>query len=343
MTGPAKHPLPHPTMERRQIGRTGLSASVIGLGAAPLGGMYVPSSDAAAVETVRAALGAGIDFIDVAPHYGQGLAEHRLGRALAAARPERCAVSTKVGRLLVPEPRPQAQPTWPEALSYRTVYDVSRAGILRSLDDSRARVGRADFDVLLLHDPDRQAEDEASMARLLAESYDTLAELRAAGQVRAIGLGVNAPGVCHRALDLGAWDCFLLAGCYSVLRQEEAGLLARCQEAGVSVLIGAPFMSGALAGGTTWRYRPIPEDVAAGIARLRSIGATHGVPLEAAALQFPLLHPAVAVVVVGMRSAEEVRRNAGFLHHPIPAAFWHALLAEGFVREEHLPALGADR
>lgn len=330
-------------MERRRIGRTGLSVSVLGLGAAPLGGMYAPSSDAAAIETVRAALAAGIDFMDVAPHYGQGLAERRLGLGLAAAAADGCVVSTKVGRLLAPEARPQPQPMWPEALPFRTLYDVSREGILRSVRDSRARIGRADFDILLLHDPDRQADDEDSLARLLTEAYATLAELRAQGHVRAIGLGVNAPGVCHRALDLGAWDCFLLAGCYSVLRQEESGLLARCAEAGVSVLIGAPFLSGALAGGTTWRYRPIPEDVAADIARLRAICAAHEVPLEAAALQFPLLHPAVAGVVVGMRSAEEVQRNARFLRHSIPPAFWHALRAAGFIQDEHLPAFGAAR
>jgi len=341
MTAPAEHAAPPPAMEQRRVGRTGLSVSVLGLGAAPLGGMYVPSSDAAAAAAVQAALAAGIDFMDVAPHYGQGLAERRLGRALMAAPSDGCIVSTKVGRLLEPTPAPPASAMWPEALPYRTVYDVSRDGILRSVRDSRARMARAGFDILLLHDPDRQAEDEAAAARLVGEAYRTLAELREAGEVRAIGLGVNAPGVCHRALDLGAWDCFLLAGCYSVLRQDEAGLLDRCRQVGVSVLIGAPFMSGALAGGTTWRYRPIPEDVAADIARLRAIGAAHGVPLEAAALQFPLLHPAVAAIVVGMRSAEEVWQNAKFLHHPIPPEFWHALLAGGLVRAEHLPAMGA--
>jgi D-threo-aldose 1-dehydrogenase len=327
-------------MERRQLGRTGLSLGVLGFGVAPLGGMYTPSSDAAAIETVQAALAAGINFMDVAPHYGQGLAERRLGRGLASGPSSGCVVSTKVGRLLEPDPHPPAQPMWPEALPYRTLYDVSRDGILRSVHDSRTRVGRAGFDLLLLHDPDRQAEEPAGVARLVAEAYRTLAELRDAGQVRAIGLGVNAPDVCHRALDLGAWDCFLLAGCYSLLRQEDAGLLARCRQEGVSVLIGAPFMSGALAGGTTWRYRPIPDDVAADIARLRAIGAAHGVPLEAAALQFPLLHPAVAAVVVGMRSAQEVERNAAFLRHPIPSAFWLALQADGFIREAQVPGPG---
>ena len=332
---PARHAL----MEQRRLGRTGLSVSVLGLGAAPLGGMYAPTSDAAAAETVCAALDAGITLIDVAPHYGQGLAERRLGLGLAQRPSGGYAVSTKVGRLLEPSPEPSTSPMWPEALPFRTIYDVSRAGILQSLTDSRARVGRTQFEILLLHDPDRYADDAKILSRLIAEAYRTLAELRDTGQVRAIGLGVNSAEVCHMAFDLGEWDCFLLARSYSVLGQNDMGLLARCHQAGVSVLIGGPYMSGALAGGTTWRYRPVPADIAANIARLRALCAAHGVPLEAAALQFPLLHPAVAAVLTGMRSAEEVRQNVDFLHCAIPPAFWRTLLAEGFVREEHLSAL----
>ena len=326
-------------MEYRRLGRTGLSVSVLGLGAAPLGGMYAPCSDAAAAETVRTALDAGITLIDVAPHYGQGLAERRLGLGLAQLPIGGYVVSTKVGRLLEPSPEPSTSPMWPEALPFRTIYDVSRAGILQSLTDSRARVGRMRFEILLLHDPDRYADDAKILSRLIAQAYHTLAELRDSGQVRAIGLGVNSPQVCHMAFDLGTWDCFLLARSYSVLGQNDMGLLARCQQAGVPVLIGGPYMAGVLAGGTTWRHRPVPADIAANIARLRALCAAHGIPLEAAALQFPLLHPAVAAVLTGMRSAEEVRQNIEFLHCTIPPAFWRTLLAEGFVREEHLSAL----
>ena len=322
-----------PAMEQRRVGQSGLRVSVLGLGAAPLGGMYAPSSDAAAAETVRAALDAGITLFDVAPHYGQGLAERRLGHALAQTPSGGAVVSTKVGRLLEPAPRPPESVLWPEALPFTTVYDVSRAGILRSLRDSRMRVGRATFEILLLHDPDRHAEDAKSLGRLIAEAYRTLAELRHAGEVRAIGLGVNTPAVCHMALDLGAWDCLLLAGSYSVLYQNDDGLLDRCRRLGVSALIGAPYMSGALAGGATWRYRPIPDDIAADIARLRTVCDAHGVPMQAAALQFPLLHPAVAAVVTGMRSPVEVRQNVGFMNHEIAPTFWNALSSEGFVPE----------
>ncbi len=324
-------------MEHRRLGRSGLSVSVLGLGAAPLGGMYRRSSDADAAETVRAALDAGITLFDVAPHYGQGLAERRLGHGLAQAPAGGYAVSTKVGRLLQPTASPPPSAMWPEALPFATVYDVSRAGILRSLSDSRARVGRGSFEILLLHDPDRYAEDAGTLRHLIAEAYRTLAELRRAGEVRAIGLGVNTPEVCRMALDLGEWDCFLLAGSYSVLRQNDDGILARCHRLGVSVFIGGPYMSGALAGGDTWRYRPVPEDIAADISRLRALCAAHDVPLPAAALQFPLLHPAVAAVLTGMRSAAEVRQNVDFLRRPIPPAFWEALSRAGFAPDAEIP------
>ncbi len=317
----------------RPIGKSGLSVSVLGLGAAPLGGMYERSSDAAAAETVRAALEAGITLFDVAPHYGQGLAERRLGHGLSQTRSGGCVVSTKVGRLLNPAPQPPQSSMWPEALPFTTTYDVSRAGILRSLQDSRKRVGRSVFEILLLHDPDRYADSPGMLQRLISEAYVTLSELRAEGLVKAIGIGANSPEVGLAALDLGQWDCFLLAGTYSVLGQDDRGLLARCAVNAVSVLIGGPYMSGALAGGSTWRYRPIPTEIGARIARLSVLCRDHGISLQAAALQFPLLHSAVASVIVGMRSADEVAQNVAFLRHPIPDDFWERLLAEGFIAE----------
>ncbi len=136
------------------------------------------------------------------------------------------------------------------------------------------------------------------------------------------------------ALDIGAWNCFLLAGTHTVLRQDESGLLARCRAAGTSLLIGGPYASGALAGGATWRYRPIPPDIARDIARLKAIGARHEVPMQALAIQFPLLDAAVASVVVGMRSAEEVAQNLQFLRWPVPEECWRDLAREGLIPEQ---------
>jgi len=323
-------------MERRRIGRTTLSMGVLGLGAAPLGGLYQPSSTEQAIETVQAAAAAGIDLFDVAPHYGQGLAEQRLGAGLATLSGPAYILSTKVGRLLDPAPAAPRQPNWPEALPFSTVYDASRDGILRSIEDSRHRLGGLSARMLFLHDPDRQASG-AELEALIREAYRTLADLRAQGVVAAIGIGVNAAEPCRLALDIGDWDCFLLAGTYSVLRQDDDGLLDLCARRGVSVLVGGPYMSGALAGGTSWRYRPIPPDIAADIARLRAVCARNDVPVEAAALQFPLRHPAVAAVVVGMRSADEVGRNLAFLRRDIPPALWIDLEAEGLIRDRIHP------
>ena len=303
---------------------------MMGLGAAPLGGLYKVSSQADAVETIGAALAAGINFVDIAPHYGQGLAERRVGGSLEALAAGELVLSTKVGRLLEPGGAAPSAPNWPEALPYSTVYDTTPDGIRRSLRDSIERLGGRAPSMLLLHDPDRYA-DAAGLPALIRQAYETLSALREAGVVTAIGVGVNAPEPCRMALDIGDWDCFLLAGSYSVLRQEDEGLLDACRKRRTSVLIGGPYMSGALAGGSTWRYRAIPAAVAADIARLEGLCGRYGVPMQAVALQFPLRHPAVASVIVGMRSAAEVAQNIGFLHASVPVELWDELAAEGFI------------
>jgi D-threo-aldose 1-dehydrogenase len=323
---------PSATLERHAVGRSSVEVSIIGLGAAPLGGLYTASSSAAAAETVQAALAAGINFVDVAPHYGQGLAEQRVGEALAALPHESLILSTKVGRLLEPSAESSAGANWPEALAYATVYDTTEAGIRRSLADSMQRLGGWQPDILLLHDPDRYASG-IDLHRVIDESHRTLIALRSEGCVRAIGIGVNAPEAGHIALDVGEWDCFLLAGSYSVLRQHDDGLLDRCERVGVSVLIGGPYMSGALAGGATWRYRPIPPDIAGDIARLKGICLRHGVPMQAAALQFPLRHGAVASIVVGMRSAAEVQENLRYLTSAVPPELWAELACADLIPE----------
>ena len=327
-------------LAQRRLGRTGLSVSVMSLGGAPLGGLYRASSDADAIATIGAALSRGISHADVAPQYGQGLAEHRVGVGLAAYPGGRMTLSTKVGRLLEPAtPDAPVSGNWPEALPFATIYDVTPAGIRRSVQDSVRRMGGRRPDLLLLHDPDRYANGP-DLIRVIAEAYRTLAALRAEGSVGAIGMGVNTPEPCHLALDLGDWDCFLLAGTYSTIRQDDRGLLDRCRNAFVSILIGGPYMSGALAGGSTWRYRPIPPDVANDIGRLHTICLRHGVSMQAAALQFPLLHKAVASVVVGMRSPMEVVQNVEFLRQGIPGDFWRDLVAERLVPEDTLQMTG---
>jgi len=321
---------PPGALPRRRIGRTALDVSVMAVGAAPLGGLYRASSQQDALDTLRAALAGGINFIDVAPLYGEGLAERRVGKSLAQLPTGGLVLSTKVGRLLEPtEPQPLAS-DWAEGLPFAVVYDTSPDAIRRSLRDSIERLGGARPSILLLHDPDRSSEPSALPA-VIKEAYQTMAELRAEGAVTAIGLGVNAPGPCRIALELGDWDCFLLANSYSVLFQGEEGLLDTCRQRGISVFIGGPYMSGALAGGSQWRQGPITESVSADIERLKTVCSRYGLPLQAAALQFPLRHPAVASVIVGMRAPAEVSQNISFLTTSIPDAFWDNLAAAGFI------------
>ena len=323
----------------RTIGRTSLAVSVLGLGTAPLGGLYRTSSDGEAVATVRRAAAQGISYFDTAPQYGLGLAEQRIGMALRDNELEGAVVSTKVGRVLEPTAKRTSSDLWPEALPFAERYDVSAEGIARSLADSRERMGRDSVDIALLHDPDFYATDARDLRRLIAEAYATLSKLRAEGRVEAIGLGVNSAAACHMALDLGEWDCMMLAGTYSVLRQDDEGLLDRCHKENVSVLVAGPFMSGALAGGSHWRYRDIPAEIAARIQLLRQLADQHAVPIEALALQFPLAHPAVASVVTGMRSAEEVSANVGHLNRAIAAACWDELASNSFLQSSDVERL----
>jgi D-threo-aldose 1-dehydrogenase len=239
-------------------------------------------------------------------------------------------LSSKVGRLLVPTETPHPMQNFPEALGVDMIYDTSAEGIRRSLSESVARLGGIWPDILLLHDPDRYAEGD-ELRRLIESAHRALSDLKREGRVRAIGIGVNSPAPCHVALAIGDWDCFLLAGCYSVLRQEDDGILEACRARAISVLIGAPFMSGALAGGSTWRYRPIPAAVATDIDKLRAAAVRHDVPVEALALQYPLRHPAVASVVVGMRSPQEVEQNVRALTASVPDALWDELRDLGLI------------
>ena len=325
----------HALLPRRRIGRTEIEIAVMALGAAPLGGLFRASSQRDATFTVRAALDAGVNLIDVAPQYGQGLAEERVGKSIAALPGRSFFLSTKVGRLLEPVAGDRAvAPNWAEGLPFATVYDVTPEGIRRSVGDSIARLGGRKPDILLLHDPDRYAEGP-ELTRLIERAHATLTVLKEEGAVKAIGIGVNAPEPCLMGLDIGEWDCFLLAGSHSVLLQEDRGLLERCQRASTSVLVGGAYMSGALAGGSTWRYGPIPDEVARDIARLKKIGARYGVSMQALALQFPLLDPAVAAIVVGMRTPGEVRENLAFIRCQIPAECWRDLATEGIIPERY--------
>jgi D-threo-aldose 1-dehydrogenase len=221
-------------------------------------------------------------------------------------------------------------------LPFDAVYDYSYDGIMRSFEDSFQRLGLARIDILYVHDigayQHGAAANAALMKTLRDSGYRALEALRGSGAVSAIGIGVNEREVLLEAMEWGAWDAFLLAGRYTLLEQAPLDdLLPKCVAAGTSIVVGGPLNSGILAGRDTWNYRPAPPDVIARVTAIAAICTSHGVPLAAAALQFPLAHPAVAAIIPGPRNAEEFAANLDLLRHPIPAALWTELRQAGLL------------
>lgn len=323
----------------RPLGRTGLRLSTLGLGAAALAGLYDRVDGATAAATLQAAWDEDLRFIDTAPFYGYTRSERRVGAFLEGRRRAAYLLSTKVGRLMVHDHGVQCgSDGWADPLPFRPVYDYSHAGVMRSFEDSLLRLGVQRIDILLVHDIGRltHGEQHAVHWRALTEGggFRALEELRSQGLVRAIGLGVNEWEVAQEALAAAPLDCVLLAGRYTLLEQGALPFLDRCAAAGVGVIIGGPFNSGLLAGQAKYNYGSVPPEVMARARSLAAACAEFEVPLEAAALAFPLAHPAVASVLVGMRSPEQVRANAGWVRRPLPAELWPALRARGLVHPD---------
>jgi D-threo-aldose 1-dehydrogenase len=287
----------------------------LALGTAPLGGLYEAVRDEEAAAVVERAWELGIRYFDTAPLYGSGLAERRLGDGLRGRPRDEFVVSTKVGRLLRP-----GESGWHGAPPLTAYFDLSYDAVLRSLEGSLERLGLGRVDIALIHDPDDHY-DEA-----LAGAFPALARLRDEGVVRAIGVGMNQTGLLCRFAREADPDCFLVAGRYTALDRDAAGeLLPLCLERGIAVIAAGVFNSGVLAGGDTFNYERASPEVLAGVERLREMCARHGVPLPAAALQFPLRHPAVTCVLVGCRSAEELEEDAALFERELPPALWDDL------------------
>lgn len=314
---------------KRRIGRTSLEVTTLGLGCATLGGTRIAVTRGQAEAIVRAAWEAGVRYVDTAPYYGFGQAERAVGDALRAEPRDEWVLSTKVGRLLRPRAGAPESGAPHHVMPFDPVYDYSHDGIMRSVEDSLQRLGLGRIDILYVHDIGTYQHGDAhpGLMRTLRESgYRALEELRRSGAVRAIGIGVNEKEVLIEALEWGAWDAFLLAGRYTLLEQGPLDdLLPKCLKAGTSIVVGGPLNSGILAGRDTWNYRTAPSEIATRATALRTVCEHHGVPLAAAALQFPLAHPAVAAIIPGPRNAEEFRDNLELLRHPIPAAMWQEL------------------
>ncbi|GAA3349356.1 aldo/keto reductase [Amorphoplanes nipponensis] len=312
----------------------------IGLGGAPLGNFARAMDDEQAARTMRRAWERGIRYFDTAPHYGLGLSERRLGADLRHRPRDEFVISTKVGRLLVPRARPLDRDddgfVVPGDRERR--WDFSAGGVERCLHESLDRLGLDRIDILYAHDPD-QAWDGAAR-----EALASLARLKAAGVVSAVGIGTNSTAGLEPLIREGLVDVIMLANRYSLLDHSALGaVLAPARDAGVAIVAAGVLATGLLSTvrpepGATYEYRPADAAVVQRARRIGSICADHGVPLPAAALAFPLLHPAVAAVAVGMRSPQEVDEDVERFAADIPAGLWRDLVSAGLVPAGAVPA-----
>jgi D-threo-aldose 1-dehydrogenase len=324
----------------RPIGRTKLRVSQLGFGTAPFGNLMAEVPDAATQEAVAAAVAGGISYVDTAPFYGHGLAEHRLGAALRAVGRDRLVVSTKVGRLLRPTRADVRTPgSFDRIMPFELSYDYSYDGAMRSLEDSLQRMGTSHVDIALIHDVTRKWRGdayEASYRQAVDGAFRALDRLRSEGVISAIGVGVNEVDTLERFARDADFDCFMLAGRYTLLDTTALpSLLPLCVEKKISILLAAPFQSGILVTGARpgakfW-YADAPPETLAQVARMERVCAAHGVSLQAAAVQFPLAHPAMASVPAGYRSATEVEAALVACRARIPADFWAEMKHEGLI------------
>ncbi|WP_368565174.1 aldo/keto reductase [Pseudoxanthomonas sp. UTMC 1351] len=322
----------------RQIGGD-VQVSALGFGAAPIGNLYAPVPEEEAMAAVHAALAGGISFFDTAPYYGYGLSESRLGRALAGQPRGTYAISTKVGRRLQDEASAEPGRHGFAVGGRDAVFDYSRDGVLKSFESSLERLQTDHVDILLLHDIGRLTHGDDHPARLrqaLDEALPAMAELKAAGACRAIGIGVNEEDICLELMPLFPLDCIMLAGRYTLLEQQNSRrVMEEAQRRSVAILAAGPYNSGLLANadrpGDRYNYEPANTEILERAQHIYAICHAHGVDTGAAALQFPLSHPVVATVVAGMRSADEARSAITRIGTPLAAALWQQLREEGLL------------
>ena len=324
----------------RKIGATDVEVTELSFGGAPLGAVGDRLTDADVDAIVTRARAGGIRYFDTAPLYGHGLSEKRLGSVLRTVPREDFVLSTKIGRLLVPEAEGERYAGMRDAEPVAIRYDYSFDAVRRSLESSLGRLGLDRVDILLCHDIDVWTHGDAQPG-----IFDTarkgalraLRTLREEGVVRAIGLGVNEWQVCSRVLDEMDVDCFLLAGRFTLLEQEPLDeFLPKCVQRNVSLIIGGPYNSGILATDerrrATYDYKPAPEALWQKAQAIRRMCESHGVDPRAAALQYPLRRPAVAAVIPGVWAVSEVEANLDLIAADIPDALWRDLAAADLAR-----------
>ena len=328
-------------LQRVRLGTTDLEVTRVSLGCAPIGGLYSNIPDEQAQQVVSTALEAGINFIDTAALYGAGTSERRVGTALRGVARDGYVLATKVGWRFEHVPGPSGfSEYWdsPGAWMVECHNDYSADWVERSLENSLTRLGIDRLDVVHIHDPD---EDE-HFSEVMDGAYPVLDRLRSQGVIGAVGAGMNQSEMLSRLARAGDFDCFLLAGRYTILEQGALDeLLPLCLEKDISIIAGGTYNSGILATGSQggpdgarYDYMEAPPEIVAKVRGLEEAAATHAVDLRAAASQFALAHPAVACIVPGTRRPERVLDNLELVRVEIPSAFWDELRDRDLIRTD---------
>ena len=323
-------------LERKTLGKSGIEVTRVGLGCASLGGMYGDIPEEQAYEVVRRALSLGINVIDTAPLYGYGKSEIRIGRAVLGRKRSDFVLATKVGRLLVPKEQggdTSQDANWGSEPPLRPRFDFSYDAAMRSVEESLKRLQIDRIDILHIHDPDNHYE------QALRGAYPALDKLRSQGVIRAVSAGMNQSEMLARFAREGDFDCFLLAGRYSILEQGAMNeLFPLCAKKNIGIMLGGTYNSGILASdlkaGAKFNYGEAPADVLERARGLQTVAARHRVSLKAAALQFALAHPQVTGVIPGTRVPDRVDENLKLVDEPIPAGFWAELKADSLIRQD---------
>ncbi|MDE0111567.1 MAG: aldo/keto reductase [Albidovulum sp.] len=329
--------------DKAKFGRSDLEVTKLSFGTAPIGNIFREVPDDVADAMIQTAWNSGIRLYDSSPYYGHGLAELRTGSSLRWKQRDEFVLASKVGRRLYPSKREKIDFTpWCNAAAFRFEFDYSYDGTMRIFEDSLQRLALERMDICFIHDIDRFTHGD-NQPEVFEQAMDgcwrALEKLRSEGVVKAIGVGVNEWDVCQKSLELHDFDCFLLAGRYTLYEQDSLDtFLPLCEERGVAVLVGGGFNSGILATGAVegakYNYVPAPRHVLEKVSKIENVCERFNVPLPAAAMQFVVAHPAIPSFVAGTRTVQQLNNNLEWFSHPIPSDFWAELKAENLLRED---------
>lgn len=329
--------------QKNKFGRVDLEVTAFGFGTAPVGNIFREIDETTSDAMFQRSWDEGIRFYDTAPMYGHGLSELRTGYSLRWKNRDDFVLASKVGRVLTPARKAEIDyAPWTNAGRFHMEFDYSYDGTMRSFEDSLQRMGLEHIDILFIHDIDRFTRGDAQpevFETAMDSCYKALSDLRDQGLVKAIGVGVNEWEVCHAALERNDFDCFLLAGRYTLLEQEALDkFLPLCEERGAAVVVGGGFNSGILAtgaiDGAKYNYAPAPAEILQKVSQIEAVCKEYDVPLPAAALQFVVAHPAIPSFIAGTRTTDQLNQNLAWFSHPIPAEFWQTLKAKGLLRDD---------